>query len=239
MNDGDASRRTRILSRLYPGGRDDLGIDHLGEVCASVTDVSGAGLMLMSGDVSRGSVVTTDAVSTLIEELQFTLGEGPCLDAYHQDRPVLEPDLADPEVARWLAFTPPAVAAGARAVFGFPLHVGSVRLGALNLYCRRPSTLSEEQHADALVMADVAAQALLLMQAHAPPGALAVELADSAGLQFVVHQASGMVAAQLDVGVTQALIRLRGHAFAHGHRLVEVAQDVVDRTLRFERGEDG
>ena len=239
MKDGDPTRRSRILSRLYPGGRDDLGVDHLGAVCASVTAVSGAGLMLMTGDIPHGSVATTDAVSTLIEELQFTLGEGPCLDAYHEGRPVLEPDLADPEVARWVAFTPPAVAAGARAVFGFPLHVGSVRLGALNLYCDRPATLSEEQHADALVMADVAAQALLMMQAQAPPGALAVELADSTGLQFVVHQATGMVAAQLDVGVGQALIRLRGHAFTHSRRLVDVAQDVVDRTLRFEPGGDG
>ena len=239
MNGGDANRRSRILSRLYPGGRDDLGIDHLGAVCASVTEMSGAGLMLMSGEVSRGSVATTDAVSTLIEELQFMLGEGPCLDAYREDRPVLEPDLADPDVTRWVAFTPPAVAAGARAVFGFPLHVGSARLGALNLYCDRPAMLSDEQHADALVMADVAAQALLMMQAQAPPGALAVELADSAGLQFVVHQATGMVAAQLGVGVGQALIRLRGHAFAQGRRLVEVAEDVVARRLRFEPGGDG
>jgi hypothetical protein len=104
------------------------------EVSADVAAVSGAGIMLMSGDVPRGSVCSSDEVSALVEELQYMLGEGPCVDAYRQDRPVLEPDLADPVRARWLAFDPPAVEAGVRAVFGFPLQVGVVRLGALNLY---------------------------------------------------------------------------------------------------------
>lgn len=234
MSEEAPSRRTRILAELYPDGDDGgLGMDRLGEVCVQVTGVSGAGVMLMTEEISHGSVATTDAVSTLIEDLQFTLGEGPCLDAYREDRPVLEPDLARPAIVRWAAFTPPAVEAGARAVFGFPLQVGSVRLGALNLYCSRPHALSDDQFADALVMADVTAQALLIMQAHAPPGQLAGELDAASDLRWVVHQASGMVAAQLGVGVAQALIRLRGHAFSEGRRLDDIAQDVIDRRLRF------
>src|SRR5687767_15738404 len=117
--------------------------------------------MLMSGDVPRGSVCTTGPVSDLIEQLQYDLGEGPCVDAYHQDRPVLEPDLAHPGVPRWLAFTGPAVEAGVRAVFGFPYRVGGVRLGALNLYCDRSVSLTDDQHVDALVMGVVVSQAVL------------------------------------------------------------------------------
>src|SRR3954452_8067007 len=106
-------RLFRILGRL--AARDDNGeAARLCAVCAEVTQMSGAGIMLMSGDVPRGSVCTTNEVSALIEDLQYTLGEGPCVDAYHQDRPVLEPDLADPVTARWFAFTPPAVGAGVR-----------------------------------------------------------------------------------------------------------------------------
>jgi hypothetical protein len=227
-------RRTRILAELYPTGTSGLEATRLAQVCASVTGATGAGLMLMSGDVPRGSVATTDDVSTLIEELQFSLGEGPCVDAFRLDVPVLEPDLADPAVPRWLAFSPPVIEAGARAIFGFPLQVGTVRLGALNLYADRPGGLTDERHADALVMADIAAQALLIMQAHAPPGALAVELEAGSNFQHVVHQASGMVAAQLGVSVGQALIRLRGHAFGHDRPLRDVANDVVTRRLRFE-----
>jgi hypothetical protein len=227
-------RRLRILGQLVAGGTPELETKRLCEVCADVTGMNGAGIMLMSGDVPRGSVCTTDNVSALIEQLQYLLGEGPCVDAYHQDRPVLEPDLARSRTPRWLAFTGPAIEAGVRAVFGFPLRVGGVRLGALNLYRDQPGSLTEHRHADALVMADIAAQAVLVLQANAPPGKLAAELEAGADFHYVVHQATGMVAVQLDVGVGQAFIRLRAYAFGHDRPLAEVANDVVARTLRFD-----
>jgi hypothetical protein len=184
--------------------------------------------------VPQGAVCTTDKVSKLIEELQFTLGEGPCVDAFQHDRPVLEPDLAQPGSLRWFAFAVPAVAAGVRAVFGFPLQVGAVRLGALNLYRDEAGPMSDEQHADALVMADVSAAAVLMMQASASPGKLALELESGSDFRYVVHQASGMVAVQLDVSIAQAMIRLRGYSFANDRPLTEVAGDVVARRLRFD-----
>ena len=233
-------RRQRILAQLVGGGADELTTKRLCEVCAEVTGMIGAGIMLMSGDVPRGSLCSTNEVSALLEQLQYELGEGPCVDAYQQDRPVLEPDLADPDRHRWVAFSGPAIDAGVRAIFGFPLQVGAVRLGALNLYSDRPGPLTDEQHADALVMADVAAQAVLALQADAPPGKVAAALEADANFQYVVHQATGMVAAQLEVSVAQALIRLRGYAFGNECPLSEVAREVVARTLRFDNhsGED-
>jgi len=221
-------RLRRILAELAGVG----GSARLCEVSTSVIGVSGAGIMIMSGDVPHGSLCSTNEVSALIEDLQYTLGEGPCVDAYRADQVVLEPDLADPVVPRWLAFTPPAVAAGARAVFGFPLRLGVARLGAINLYRDRPGPLDNDQHADALVMADVAARWVLDVQAGAPEGALASSLADGADFHYVVHNAAGMVSVQLGVSVTEALIRLRAHAFSSGRPLGDVARDVVDRTLR-------
>jgi GAF domain-containing protein len=231
-------RRLRILDRLVGSGLPELGTKRLCEVCAEVTGTSGAGIMLMSGDVPHGSLCTTNEVSELIEDLQYALGEGPCVDAFRQDRPVAEPDLARDGMPRWLAFTGPALEAGVRAVFGFPLQVGAVRLGALNLYSDQPGPLSDDQHADALVMADVAAQAILVLQADAPPGTLATELAAGADFHYVVHQAAGMVAAQLDVSVGQALIRLRAHAFGNDRPVTDVARDVVARRLRFDADSD-
>jgi hypothetical protein len=231
-----SARRERRLDLLgmVLGPDGGLETNRLCDVCAEVTGATGAGIMLMSGDIPRGSVCTTDAVSALIEQLQYSLGEGPCVDAYHHDRPVLEPDLVEPAAARWPAFAGPAIDAGVRAVFGFPLQVGAVRLGALNLYCDRPGHLSDGQHADALQMADLAGQALLLLQAGAPAGTVATELEANADFQYVVHQASGMVAAQLDVTVGQALLRLRAHAFGNDRTLTDVARAVVDRRLRFD-----
>ena len=194
--------------------------------------MTGAGIMLMVGDEVRGSVCSSNQVSALIEDLQYTLGEGPCVDAYSDDVPVLEPDLAQPRVSRWVAFSPLAVQAGARAVFGFPLRIGAVRMGALNLYRDRPGPLDDVQHADALVLAGVAARAVLGMQAEAPPGTLGGALEAGSDFRFVVHQASGMVSAQLEVSVGEALIRLRAYAFAHDLTLDQVAGDVVARQLR-------
>ena len=226
-------RRLRILSRLVGSTASDLGTKRLCEVSAEVTGMSGAGIMLMAGDLPRGSLCTSNDISALIEDLQYALGEGPCVDAFARDRAVLEPDLADPRTPRWLAFAGPALDAGVRAIFGFPLRVGAVRLGALNLYRDRSGPLSDDEHADALVMADVAAQAVLVLQADAPAGALAAALVAGAELHYVVHQAAGMVAAQLDTSVTDALIRLRAHAFGNDLPLTDVAKAVVARRLRF------
>ncbi len=224
-------RLLRILAELGAEGN-GWSAARLCAVCPQIVGVTGAGVMLISGDVPRGSLCTTNEVSQLIEELQFTLGEGPCVDAYRQDRVVAEPDLTDPVTRRWFAFAPPAVKAGVRAVFGFPLRVGTVRLGALNLYREWSGPLSDDQHADALVMADVAARWVLETQAGAPPGAVASELEAGADFHFAVHNAAGMVSVQVGISVAEALILLRAFAFSHDRLLADVAQDVIDRKFR-------
>jgi hypothetical protein len=234
VTEGGGGRRERILDLLVGRGDGDFGAKRLCQVCAEATGMSGAGIMLMSGDVPQGSLCTANEMSDVVEQLQYALGEGPCIDAYRQDWPVLEPDLAQPDTPRWFAFAPPAIAAGVRAVFGFPLQVGSVRLGALNLCRDRPGPLSDDQHADALVMAGIAAQAVLVSQTDAGPDELVSVLGAGADFHYVVHQASGMVAAQLEVGVGQALVRLRAYAFGNDRHLTEVANDVVARKLRFD-----
>jgi hypothetical protein len=227
-------RLLRILTKLSSGGVTEPDAARLCEVCADISGMSGAGILLMDGEVQKGSVCSSNEVSALIEELQYTLGEGPCVDAYRSDRPVIEPDLAAPSTPRWLAFTPPAVEAGARAIFGFPLQVGGIRIGALNLYRDRPGPLSDEQYDDALVLAGVAAQTVLAMQVQAPPGMLAAQLDEGADFRLVVHQAAGMVSVQLGVSVGEALVRLRAYAFANDCLLTEVAEAVVGRQLRLD-----
>src|SRR5580700_7714559 len=148
-------RLGRILAALSAAGADSWSSVGLCAVCPHIIGVDGAGVMLMSGDIPRGSLCTSNAVSHLIEELQYTLGEGPCVDAYQKDLVVTEPDLADPASSRWPFFTPSALQAGVRAVFGFPMRVGAARLGALNLYRTARGPLTAEQHADALVVADL------------------------------------------------------------------------------------
>ena len=224
-------RLHRILAALSDGG-EKWSSARLCGAFRGIVDVSGAGVMLMSDDMPRGSLCTTDEVSQLIEELQYTLGEGPCVDAYHRDEVVAEPDLAAPATPRWPAFTGPALRAGVRAIFGFPLRAGAVRLGTLDLYRDAPGPLTGDQHADALVMADVLARWVLEAQAGAPPETVARELEAGADFHFSVHNAAGIVSVQEGISVAEALIRLRAFAFGSDRLLADVARDVIARRLR-------
>ena len=160
------------------------------------------------------------------------LFRSPCVDAYEQNRVVAEPDLADPAADRWPAFTPAALQVGVRAVFGFPLRAGAVRLGALNLYRGRSGALSGDQQGDALVVAEVAARWVLEAQAGAPAGTVAVEVEAGADFHLVVHNAAGMVSVQEGISVTEALIRLRAFAYSHDRLVGDVAGDIVARRFR-------
>jgi len=85
-----------------------------------------------------------------------------------------------------------------------------------------------------MVLASVVTRALLAAQAGLPAGSLAAGLGDEWTFDACVHQASGMVSAQLEVGVGEALARLRARAFADGTGLGAVARQVVARRLRFD-----
>jgi GAF domain len=227
-----AERLARIVARIVAAGGSASTPGPLCEVAADIVGVNGAGVMVLADGVPQASLCTTGPVSALIEELQYTLGEGPCIDAHRSGRVITEPDLAAPVVLRWPAFAPQVVDAGARAIFGFPIRIGVARIGALNLYRERSGPLSDDQLADALVMAEVVAWSLLSLQANAEPGSVPSEL--DTRVQTAVHQAAGMVAMQLGIAVGDALARLRAYAFRTDRPLAAVAHDVVARRLHFD-----
>ena len=207
------------------------------QLCVELLEVDGAGISMVTRAGHRGVVCATDEVSARIEEMQFTLGEGPCVDAVTAGAPVLVADLIDEHdlsLDRWPGFLGGAADAGARAAFAFPLNVGAIMLGALDLYRLRPGELSSEQLAGALLAADAATIALLdLIDEGADDGAgLRDDEALRSAYQFQVHQASGMLVVQLGVTIEDALLRLRAYAFASGRSVESVAIDIVERRLR-------
>jgi hypothetical protein len=213
---------------------DPAGSSSLCLECVDTLDVTGAGIMLMTTAGPRGVLCVTDSASATVEELQFTLGEGPCVDACSSGLTVSEPDLRAPGFSRWPAFTPPALQAGVRAIFGFPLQVGSIRLGALDLYNDRPGALGAEQMSEALNLATVVTRKVLELQAAAAPDSLANELSSPDTLRASVHQASGMLSARFNIDVDEALLRLRAYSYAAERPINEVARDVVARRLNVE-----
>lgn len=204
-----------------------VGVDHM--------DVDGAAISLRTSGRAQELVAASDPWTRRLEELQYTLGEGPGVEAFTTAGPVLVADLSD-AAARWPGFVNSASVDGLAAVFALPLREGAIRLGTLDLYRRRPGGLSTEDLADATVLADLATTALL---ADATPHAAASwAREDVRGHYDDVNVATGMLATTLRISLDDAFLRLRAHAFSTGLPLLDVARAVLSRQLRAEFFQD-
>jgi hypothetical protein len=192
--------------------------------------VTGVGLTLVGRAGATGAqqrlVHASDAVAGRLEDLQLTVGKGPGLAAVTSGAPVLIPDLAVAR-SRWPAFCPDAQRIGAEAMFAFPVTLGAIALGSLDCYRTTPGALSTDQVAGALMLAEMAFEALLAEVAGRAPD----DVGWISDVHAEVHQAIGMVSYQLGVGVQAALLRIRAYAYAHELAVTVVAQRIVDRSL--------
>ncbi|MGW7516992.1 ANTAR domain-containing protein [Streptomyces sp. NPDC054796] len=240
MSDHRAMRVLELVAR-EAGGR--VGTIDVRDVCTAAVKalpVDGVGISMASSPALRHVLHTTDRISGELEELQLTLGEGPCVDAITTGLPVLTGDLSAPEPhERWPAFAPAAHAAGANALFSLPLAARAGMPGVLDMYSARTGILEGEALADALAFADTAATLLLLTAASVvsveAPGPGTME--DVLGFDHYraeVDQAVGMLTEQIGVGVEEAAVRLRAHAYAHSQTVTDIAIEVVSRRLRFD-----
>ncbi len=205
-------------------------------LCRAAVDrlgVDGASVAAVSGPEVREPLSATDERSALLEELLLTTGEGPGAEDFMFGSPMLVPDL-EAVAGRWPGFVPAAVAAGAGALFAFPLQAGAIRAGVLSLYRARPGPLTPQHLADALALADIALQ-LLLDGTSGISGVTGYRPLDGLSDSHAeVYQATGMISVQMGVSLEEALVRLRAHAFAASTPLDDVAGDVVSRLLRFD-----
>jgi hypothetical protein len=209
-------------------------IDRVCVAAVALLSLSGAAISLMVDGQLRGSAGVSEPGIAAVQELQLELGEGPGVDVWTNDVPVLEPDLARRGTTRWPTFARTAEGAGVRAVFAFPLRTGAIRIGVLMLYRDRAGPLAGEELALGLVLADVATQVVLAVRAGAPPDTVHALLAREPAHWAEVHQATGMVSVQVGVSMDEAFVRLRAHAFGDGRSLRDVARDVVSRRLTLE-----
>ncbi|WP_239163614.1 GAF and ANTAR domain-containing protein [Paractinoplanes rishiriensis] len=216
----------------------DGGAGLLYRVCTAAAHTlaaAGAGISVMTEPGTRGVYAASDPLTEYIEELQFVLGEGPCWEAFSARRPVLVPDLGEVAPSRWPMYVPAVQDKGFRAVFSFPLQLGAVRLGVLDVFRRRAGSLTGDELADGFAFATVTMTALLDQHEDATSAGLGDGLADTGEHRAELFQAQGMVMVQLGVSIGEAMTRMRAYAFAHGRRLDEVARDVVARRLSFDQ----
>jgi hypothetical protein len=199
-----------------------------------VLSVDGAAVAVVStGDVQI-SVFATSELGRRLEDLESSLGQGPGLQAYADGAPVLTSDLGRRDV-RWPFFASGALDIGVRGLFAFPLRSGTTSIGVLVLYRTDAGELTADQLGNALVLADIIS--LLVLGSAGQSGDDFIRDAISSDHHAEVYQATGMVSVQLGVSLTDALARLRGHAFAHGQPISTVAHEIVNRRLRLDEGD--
>ncbi|MGZ8724343.1 MAG: GAF and ANTAR domain-containing protein [Aeromicrobium sp.] len=199
--------------------------------CVDVLAVTGAGITIMGGD-KAGPVCVSNPRMAALEDLQFTIGEGPCQDAYRSNTHVHAPRLDVSASAHWPSFVDLAHATGVGAVFAYPLSANGAKIGVLTLYQEDEGEMSVNQHEDSIAIVEVLTETVLSLQDAAPSGTLAADLEVAVAYRAEIHQASGIVAIQLHIPVAEALLRIRAHAFAESRPAGEVARDIVARRLR-------
>jgi hypothetical protein len=195
----------------------------------SVMPVSGVAISFL-GSTAQTTICASDDTAAHLDELQFDLGEGPCWEAMVSRRPVIHGDIQSEDHAAWPEFLEAIRDGPIAAMFAFPLTVGSLEIGAVDLYNTSPSGLTPGQIADASALAHLASWQVL-RRVLADKGDL-----DGAGFPYSrreVHQATGMIIAQLDIGAADAVLLLRAHAFSSGRSMREIAHEIVERTLSF------
>jgi hypothetical protein len=220
-------------------------VEALRVVCRSTSEalsVDGAAISTMTGTRHRETMCASDQVANELEELQFSLGEGPCFDAFDAGVTVLIPELDAASGSRWPIYTSRVLEQShAHAVFVFPLVLGSLRVGTMSTYRTGPGPLDAWTLAAASDLADTATLVILGLQD--PFGAAARLQREASSGSFgapvtqhaQVHVAAGMVAEQLGLPPDAAFDRMRGHAFLESRLLVDVASDILAHRLRLDR----
>lgn len=225
----------------------------VGELCAASArhaHCDGAAVAVLTRHAhTRELVYASDAMAARLDELQYTLGEGPCLDAYLEDTPQFHPDLdSATHTSQWPTFATEVTRLGVHSLFAFPIP-GPRRpggpSGVLELYrCAAGELTQNQRQAAESTTTAIAARLRTNWDQHLTSFASPEEAIDAAAVSGAalnepadpftrsqVNVAAGMLATRLRVHPNDAVDRLRAHAFATGRRLSTVAADVIAHRL--------
>lgn len=227
-SDGNSFDRAVALLTTAIGPDDDLWSPFM-----RPTSAAGAVISTLGDPLGTQTVGASDDLAARIDEIQIDLGEGPSWEALRSRQPVLTSDIHGDGDGPWPTARSALRELDLAALFAFPLFVGHVGVGSVGLYTLVPGHLSPDSVRGVTVLAGIAARQVLRR---------ALDALDDGGhgipagpySRREMHQAAGMIAAQLSIGVDDALVVMRGHAFAAGRSVLEVAADVVARRMELD-----
>jgi GAF domain-containing protein len=205
-------------------------LDFLHMLTDRTADLIGAaavGLLLADEHGRLELMAGSDENVRLVELFQLQNEQGPCLEAFHSGRPVINVDLGA-STDRWPQFAPRATAAGYQSVHAFPLRLREQVIGALNVF---GDTKGGDLHnADLAIMqalADVATIGLLQERVIRRGEVLTEQLQAALNGRIVIEQAKGVIAQLHGVSVDEAFAVIRSYTRRNGRRLGDVARLIV------------
>jgi hypothetical protein len=232
----DHPRLERLLEALHRTDDTATVLRRLCVVCIDRFGVNGAALSAVDNGQPRVLEASDDRAAD-VAAIQWELADGPCLEALATFRPAAGSDLTTHEASnRWPRFAPAATEHGILAAFAFPLLNGGVATGTLDLYDRTIRQLDTDQNADAIMVAGLATLAIEQRDSSLGIDEVGISVEPTAPWAHpaVVHNATGMLSAQLSISLDDALLRLRALAFVRNRTVTELARDIVTRHLTIE-----
>ncbi|MFC7845629.1 GAF and ANTAR domain-containing protein [Streptomyces sp. NPDC001046] len=203
-------------------------------VCEAVRDglgVDGATLSLLTDTPSRQLLAASDDAALQLEELQFTLLEGPCITAAHTGEPVAVHDLRH-ELTPWPLFGAlmreklPQIG----SVYALPLFFGDYVLGTVDLLALRAHALDEEDLVQASDVADAVTAALMTTREMIITGSRAPDWEPRAVVRahwFDTARAVTTLVTRRGLSPEDALALMRAEAFRSGRSLADITADVL------------
>jgi len=175
------------------------------------------------------TVASADARARQLDEQQYELDTGPCLQALRTGLVVSAPDLT--VEARWDGYPARAVAYGVGAIYSSPLLVDGRPIGALNLYARTADAFDEDSRAAAAQLAALAAATITAAMRHYDEATLTDHLRAALSSRSVIDQAIGVVIGLQRCGPEAAFDVLRAVSQNRNIPLRDVAADLLARTI--------
>jgi GAF domain-containing protein len=191
----------------------------------AVLRVSGAGLMVIDGDLQLTTLAWSDEAARVFEAVQEESGRGPCVDSLLHDMVVTVDDLQHDE--RWPDLGAAVVPLGVRAVVGMPVHVDGENIGSLNVYYDEPTDWPEQEIEALRAFASVLQQLLGVAVLAGRSDAVVQQLQSALESRVVIERAVGLVMGRRDIGAVDAFNLLRAASRRERRRVFEVAGEVL------------
>jgi GAF domain-containing protein len=195
----------------------------------AIPGADGAGLTLLEDDRSNTIVATATFVSE-VDDIQYGLGQGPCITAARDGETVISGSLgSDP---RWRRFGGAVARLGVHSALSLPLVTADGVVGAMNVYAHDKHVFDERAAELGEIFAVPAAIAVQNAQVLAQTQRLAAQLQSALETRGVIDRAVGILMSRTGGTEDEALARLRTLSQNEHRKLVVVARQIIDEAVR-------